>query len=138
MLQLCLAYIRWMGVHMTELVNVSISTPSRHPANQSSDAYDSSLHHYRADYVDPEFWVLNLTAIPSGPPFGFGVFQVIPANIVSFTWTVTKVGTSRTAVALQSGLVSTFFDPQDPRSARPWGPDRPLVAPKVAGSSPVD
>jgi len=44
---------------------------------------------------------------------------------------------NRTAAALQSGLVKSFSYPSKPRSDRPRSPDRPLVAPKVAGSSPV-
>ena len=83
---------------MSQLIRVVISTPSRHPANQ--EGYVPAGHHYRTDYVNPEFWVLNLKAIPSqlGPHFDFlpSIFPIrIPDNIVSFKWTVTKVGAPR-------------------------------------------
>jgi predicted ester cyclase len=43
----------------------------------------------------------------------------------------------RTAAVLQSGLVRPFSYPQETRFDRPRNSDHPLVAPKVAGSSPV-
>jgi hypothetical protein len=45
--------------------------------------------------------------------------------------------TGRTAALLRSALVGASSDPPEPRLDRPSNPDHPLVAPEVAGSSPV-
>jgi hypothetical protein len=70
-------------------VSFGISTPSRHPANQNG--YDPGHHRYRADYVDPKSWVLNLTFFPQGtvedPP---GRYK-LPPDITAITWTVKLV-----------------------------------------------
>jgi len=76
---------------MPQLVNFSISTPSRHPANQNGYVSDLNRPHYRADYVTPEFWILNLHAIPFGLSESSDGKPIIPTNIASFQWTVKQV-----------------------------------------------
>ncbi len=66
----------------------SISTPSRHPANQNG--YDGLLHRYKADYVNPKFWILNLDASPGLPKSSDGKVQV-PGDILSFSWRVKQL-----------------------------------------------
>ena len=66
----------------------SISTPSRHPANQKG--YDAISRRYGADYVNPKFWILNLDASPGLPKGPSGDVEV-PSDVISFTWTVNQV-----------------------------------------------
>jgi|GEM_PF-1831423 hypothetical protein len=66
----------------------SISTPSRHPANQKG--YDAKHHRYRAEYVNPEFWTLVLDASPGLPKSANGDVRV-PSEIVSFAWHIEQV-----------------------------------------------
>jgi hypothetical protein len=65
-----------------------ISTPSRHPANQQG--YDPTTHRYRAEYVNPNFWSIDLDASPGLPKNASGGVQV-PGDSVSFQWTVKEV-----------------------------------------------
>jgi lysophospholipase L1-like esterase len=83
------------------MTKFSISTPSRHPANQNG--YDATTHRYRSDYVNPKFWTLNLDASVGFPKQGFGSNRV-PFNVVSYQWTVSRVGGtfSRTIVKHRS------------------------------------
>ena len=73
--------------HMRE--SFGISTPSRHPGNQNG--YDTTHHRYRADYVNPKSWVLNLNFFPPGtiedPP---GKYK-LPPDITAATWTAVLV-----------------------------------------------
>lgn len=76
---------------MSHSVTFSISTPSRHPANQSGYDPDPRNPHYRADYVNPAFWILNLQAIPLDLGESANGEALIPPHIASFQWTVNHV-----------------------------------------------
>ena len=71
------------------LPRFSITTPSRHPAEQVG--YDPHAHRYRADYVNPKFWVLNLDGSPGLPKNSDGSVQV-PNEVTAYRWTVKEIG----------------------------------------------
>jgi hypothetical protein len=84
----------------------SIRVATRHPAARGG--YDAERHRYRADYVRPSGWTMELTAAlpglaePPRRPLGkrlddlddAGDPPVLPANIRSYTWTVEEAGGS--------------------------------------------
>jgi hypothetical protein len=72
---------------MSQLARFSISTPSRHPAKL--EGYDAIKHRYRADYVNPPSWDLELTAFP-GARFPFVIIK-IPDEIESLEWAVKQM-----------------------------------------------
>jgi hypothetical protein len=75
---------------MPQFARFSISTPSRHPANQAG--YDSDHHRYRPDYVIPPFWVLKLAFTPEGLLEPSEGKITLPPQIASYRWTVQQVG----------------------------------------------
>ena len=64
---------------MSQWARFAISTPSRHPAKLKG--YDAIKHRYRADYVNPASWDLELT------PFS----GARPDEIESLEWAVKQV-----------------------------------------------
>lgn len=74
---------------MLPLASISISTPSRHPANQKG--YNPATHSYKKTYVNPPSWTIQLGA--------FGVMTgeenekpVIHPSVKSLQWTIIKEG----------------------------------------------
>src|SRR5688572_26685930 len=74
---------------MPQVARFTISTPSRHPANQ--DGYEFSRHRYRPEYVNPPSWELNLAARPDGIVEDDNGRELVPPDIVGLRWTVRQV-----------------------------------------------
>lgn len=78
---------------MSQFTGFSVSTPSRHPANQK--AYDSTRHQYQEDYVNPKFWDIllhpSLKILIGEEDNGRPIFDV---NIASLEWKVKQVNGS--------------------------------------------
>ena len=70
----------------------SVSSPSRHPANQR--AYDPGTHSYLADYVRPSSWVLRLSFFPAGASEGEEGPLSLPDEILSYRWTIDQLAGS--------------------------------------------
>lgn len=67
----------------------SISSPSRHPANQR--AYDPESHSYLAEYVRPASWLLRLSFRPARVSDVAAGRGALPDQIASYRWTIQQL-----------------------------------------------
>src|SRR3954452_10857825 len=71
---------------MPQVARFTISTPSRHPANQNGD--DAGEHRYGPEYVNPPYWELNLRAVPDGITEAPNGRERPPVDVVRVRWTI--------------------------------------------------
>lgn len=74
---------------MSQTARFTISSPSRHSANQRG--YDSDEHRYKPEYVNPTSWELSLRAFPEGWSEDDNGRVLVPADIASLRWIVDQV-----------------------------------------------
>jgi len=69
---------------MSSVPLVAISTPSRHPANQKG--YNSLLHRYNPEYVNPPSWEIIVSVFFSGLGETEEGHPGIPPEVKSIEW----------------------------------------------------
>ncbi len=74
---------------MADNTTFSVFTPSRHPLFQRG--YDSLLHRYRNEYVNPTSWDIHIIFLPEGV-IEKNEKLTIPDRFRSIKWTVSKSG----------------------------------------------
>jgi hypothetical protein len=102
---------------MLRFARFSVATPSRHSANKNGYNSSEHEHRYRADYVTPASWVLNLLFVPEGLSEAPGGRFILPREITSFGWTV-KQGRGPFSVTV-AGTRSPFRLTTDVRVPEP-------------------